>query len=153
MAKYIDKIEFHNLLKEYKEYGDIIENTEGEYTPQHIASCKSKRKNVYNKLGVFFLLIATNYLNKPSYINYSYDWKDDMISEAVLDMVRYIHNYDVDRMDESYTKHGKIPDPFSYFSQYARNGINRLLKERKKDNVLVRLPFIENMDKREFSYE
>jgi hypothetical protein len=132
MAKYIDKLEFHNLLKLYKE---------------------TNSRSAYEKIGGFFLLIAQNYLNKPSYINYSSDWKDDMVSEAVLDMVRYIHNYDVDRMDLEYSQKGKIPDPFSYFSQYARNGINRLLKERKKDNILVRLPFIENMDKREFSYE
>lgn len=132
MAKYIDKIEFHNALKLYKDTGS---------------------RKAYNKIGECFLLIAQNYLNKPSYINYSQDWKDDMISEAVLDMVRYIHNYDVDDMEVLYVTEGRIPDPFSYFSQMARNGSNRLLKVRKKDNILVRLPFIENMDKRESSYE
>ena len=132
MANYINKLEFHNYLKLYHE---------------------TKSKKAYEKIGTYFLLIAKNYLNKPCYINYSYDWKDDMISEAVLDMVRYIHNYDVNLMETRYLEKGKIPDPFSYFSTYARNGINRLLKERKKDNVLIRLPFIENMDKRDMSYE
>ena len=133
MAKYIDKLEFHKELKDYKETGSI----------------KS-----YEKVGKCFLLIARNYINKPFYINYSEDWKDDMISEAVYDMVRYIDNYDVDAMDERHINTGRIPDPFSYFSQYVYNGIMRFLGEKKKDkDVLVRLPFIENIDKREISYE
>jgi hypothetical protein len=133
MAKYIDKLEFHNLLKTYKETGS--------------------RKS-YNEIGKRFLLIAQNYINKPRYINYTDSWKDDLISEAVYDMVRYLHNYDVDRMEELYKTTGKIPDPFSYFSQYCENGMTRYLKERYKDmEVMVKLPFIENMDKREIPYE
>ena len=42
------------------------------------------------------------------------------------------------------------PNPFSYFSQYAYNGISRFLGWKKKDkDFLVRLNFIENMDKRD----
>lgn len=129
---YVDKLEFHKLLKEYK------------YT---------KSKQSYEKIGKIFLTIAYNYLNKPFYINYTDDWKGDMVSEAVLDMIRYIHNYDVDRMETQYIEEEKIPDPFSYFSQYVYNGIMRYLKSKKKDDILVRLPFIENLDKREFTHE
>jgi hypothetical protein len=133
MAKYIDKLEFHNLLKLYHE---------------------TKSRKSYDEIGKRFLLIAQNYINKPRYINYTDAWKDDLVSEAVYDMVRYVHNYDVDRMDLMYTETGKIPDPFSYFSQYCENGMTRYLRERYKDmQVMVKLPFIENMDKRELSYE
>jgi len=133
MAKYIDKIEFHNLLKDYKETG-------------------SRRS--YNEIGKRFLLIAQNYINKPRYINYTESWKDDLISEAVYDMVRYIHNYDVDRMEDGYNSSNRIPDPFSYFSQYCENGMTRYLRDRYKDmNIMVKLPFIENMDKRDSLHE
>lgn len=131
MSKYVDKIEFHNLLKEYRE---------------------TKSPRAYEKIGKRFLLIATNYLNRPYFINYSQDWKDDMTSEAVFDMVRYIDNYDVDKMQKKLDK-GHTPNPFAYFSQYAYNGIMRYLKEKKKDKeFLVKLPFIENIDKRD-TYE
>jgi len=133
MPIYIDKLEFHNLLKDYKE---------------------TKSKRVFEKIGSYFLMIARNYINKPFYINYTHEWKDDMISEAVYDMVRYIDNYNVDDMEYEYVTNKKIPDPFAYFSQYVYNGIMRYLGEKKKDkDVIVRLPFIENMDKRELPYE
>ena len=61
---------------------------------------------------------------------------------------RYIDNYDVDKMEMKWKKEGKIPDPFSYFSTYVYNGIMRFFSVKKKDKqMLVRLPFLENMDK------
>ncbi len=133
MAQYIDKLEFHNNLKKYKE---------------------TECPKAYEKIGKSFLLIAQNYLNRPFYINYSPDWKDDMISEAVFDMCRYIDNYDVEELQRQWEEYGKKPDPFSYFSQYVFNGIMRFLGYKKKDkDVLVRLPFIENIDKREASHD
>lgn len=159
MGKYIDKIEFHNLLKDYRDLGvEIIEMEELEIDGTDIdkddlSRLKSKRKRIYDKIGQRFLMIAKNYLNKPSFINYSPDWKDDMVSEAVYDMVRYIDNYDIDLM-EQYLEEGKTPDPFAYFTRYVPNGAVRLLKERNKDKeVIVRIPFIENIDKRDVSYE
>jgi len=168
MAKYIDKIEFHNLLKEYKGYEDgikhceqIKKNVDDKFTTEEILDAeknirvfKAKQKKPYNEIGKRFLLIAQNYINKPRYINYTESWKDDLVSEAVYDMVRYIHNYDVERMDSRHESAKIIPDPFSYFSQYCENGMTRYLKDRYKDmNIMVKLPFIENMDKREVSYE
>ena len=128
MSKYVDKLEFHHLLKEYNE---------------------TKSPKAYEKIGKRFLLIAINFLNRPYFINYSQDWKDDMVSEAVYDMVRYIENYDIEKMQNN-LDNGKTPNPFAYFSQYAYSGTMRYLKEKKKDrDVLVKLPFIENIDKRD----
>jgi len=126
---YIDKLEFHKALKEYKETGS---------------------SSSYNKVGKYFLLIAENFLNRPRFINYSKDWKDDMISEGVYDMCRYVENYDVDMMEQRMLERDIIPDPFSYFSQFAFNGATRLLKTKYKDmDILVKIPFIENIDKKE----
>lgn len=147
MAVYVNKLEFHNLLKEYRELNFKIEEYQFSDYEDMIPELELRRDKVYEQIGKRFLLIARNYINKPFYINYSSDWKDDMISEAVYDMVRYIDNYNVDMMEER-VKSGKTPDPFSYFSQYVYNGIMRFLGEKKKDkDVLVRLPFLENMDK------
>jgi len=161
MGLYVDKLEFHNLLKEYRDFNlkieelelkikDISDNTSSNlviiYTDE-IDELQDKVDKIYEKIGKRFLLIARNYINKPFYINYSDDWKDNMISEAVYDMVRYINNYNIDLMEER-VQEGKIPDPFAYFSQYVYNGIMRFLGEKKKDKeFLVRLPFLENMDK------
>ena len=156
MGKYIDKIEFHNYLKDYRDLGleieELVDAADGDYQSELIV-IEAKRKRAYEQIGKRFLLMATNYLNKPSFINYSSDWKDDMVSEAVYDMVRYIDNYNVDLMEE-YIANGKTPDPFAYFTRYVPNGAVRLLKERNKDkDVLVRIPFIENIDKRDISHE
>jgi len=151
MAIYVDKIEFHNLLKEYRDLNneiyDINEGTSLTKTVNDLPELESRRDRVYNKIGKRFLKIAKNYLNKPFYINYSDDWKDDMISEAVYDMIRYIDNYNVDIMQERLDS-GGVPDPFAYFTTYVFNGIMRFLGDKKKDkDFLVRLPFLENMDR------
>ena len=62
MAEYIKNKTFLKLLTEYK---------------------KTKNKKIYNEIGKCFLLIATNLLNKPKFINYSEDRKNEMISDAV----------------------------------------------------------------------
>ena len=155
MGKYIDKIEFHNLLKDYRDLNLKINKIQSKLSQDKLEldSLTRKRDKVYDEIGKRFLMIAINFLNKPSFINYTDDWKDDMVSEAVYDMVRYINNYDVVLM-EKYLAEGKTPDPFAYFTRYVPNGAVRLLKERNKDKeVLVRIPFIENIDKRDISYE
>ena len=85
MGKYIDKIEFHNLLRDYRDLNLEIDELElmDDFDIEEINGLKKIRKRIYDKIGKRFLMIATNYLNKPSFINYSADWKDDMISEAV----------------------------------------------------------------------
>ena len=149
MSSYVDKKRFHELLKTYRDLNNLIlEYKQNDEQKHLIPDIQSQVNRVYEKIGKYFLKIAENFLNKPCYINYSKDWKDDMVSEAVFDMVRYIYNYDVEKMEIKEEKTGDVPNPFSYFSQYAYNGISRFLGWKKKDkNFLVRLNFIENMDK------
>jgi len=157
MGKYIDKIEFHNILRDYRNLTIQVEEFHfqpiGKNPEKDLQELIQQKDLVFNKIGRIFLKIAINFMNKPRYINYTDDWKDDMVSEAVYDMIRYIHNYDIELM-EKYLKSGKIPDPFAYFTQYVRNGATRYLSERYKDgDIMVRIPFIENMDKRDITYE
>jgi len=192
MANYIDKLEFHKYLVEYRKlseklqfdndidkYNHLLKQYEsGDYvfgvdldaesidkitkhkekyvgyiplTEEELKTLNRKKDKVYNEIGKRFILIAKNFGNKPRYINYSQDRKDDMIAEGYYDMLRYIDNYDHDgRLENEYQQNGTIPDPFSYFSTYAKNGCGRYLQEMYGGmEVFVRLPFLENMDKKE----
>jgi len=64
-----------SLLKEVKVYKDT--------------GCRSEN------LGQMILLIATRYSEKGSFAGYTY--KDDMVCEAVLTCIKYMHNFDVEK--------------------------------------------------------
>ena len=94
-----------NLLKELKRYSDT--------------GCRTE------ELGRMFLLIATKYAEKGSFAGYSY--KDDMICEAVLTCIKYMHNFDV-------YKEGA--NPFAYFSKITHNAfLNFIAKQKKHSNI------------------
>lgn len=115
MAEYIDNNEFYNLLKEYRE---------------------TKSKKTYEKLGKMFLLIPTNLLNRTSFINYTQDRKDEMISDAVYYMCRYVDRYDLERTN-----------PFAYFTMIATNAIRQYINSHKKrDAVFTSIEYIDNAD-------
>ena len=93
------------LLEEVKRYVDT--------------GCKSEA------LGEMLLLIATRYAEKGSFAGYS--WKDDMICEAVLTCIKYMHNFDVDK---------EGANPFAYFSKVIHNAfLNFIAKQKKHSNI------------------
>ena len=76
---------------------------------------------VSEELGQMFLKIAQRYASRPNFYGYSY--KDDMVGDAVLRMMRYVSKFDVD--------HPKA-NPFSYFTMIAhRQFLQSLGKEKK----------------------
>lgn len=90
---YIDNKKFYEVLKEY-----IFEkrraDSNGEEPPK-----------IPEYVGFCLLEIAKNFANKYRFSNYSY--KDEMISDAVLNNVLYLDRFDPDR----------TTNPFSYFTQ------------------------------------
>jgi len=113
-ANYVDNKEFNKLIKHYFE------------TESNLS---------YQALGKIFLKIAKNILNRPNFVNYSYDRKEDMVSDATYNMVRYIKSYDV--------KHN---NPFAYFSQLAFNAFKQDINKKNKDKKLyTSLDYVENM--------
>lgn len=113
MAEYVNNKEFHNLLKEYRETGS---------------------KKTYEKIGKSFLLIAKNLLNKSNFINYTPDRKDEMISDAVYYMCRYIEKFDVSRKN-----------PFAYFTMIARNAFLQNINDyTKRDCLFTSIEYIDN---------
>lgn len=114
---YVNNKQFLKLLIEYK---------------------KTKNRRTYNEIGKIFKLIAENVLNKPSYINYTQDRKDEMVSEATFTMCRYIFLFN----------EKKYNNPFGYFTRYAYNAFNLYFKKQKKlKDTFISLSFIENFDK------
>ena len=115
MAEYIKNKEFLRLLREYE---------------------VTKGKKVYNEIGKCFLLIATNLLNKPKFINYTPDRKDEMISDAVYYMCRYVDKFDTTRTN-----------PFAYFTTVARNAFLQNIQDyNKRDDMFTNIEYIENVD-------
>ncbi|MFA5484953.1 MAG: hypothetical protein WC260_01765 [Candidatus Pacearchaeota archaeon] len=113
---YFSNQEFLQLLIEYK---------------------KTQSKKVYNEIGKLFISISTNLLNKTSFINYSQDRKDEMISDAVYSMCRYIDKYDISR-----------DNPFAYFTRFAFNAFMNNINNYKKLNERFRnVSFIDNFEK------
>jgi hypothetical protein len=117
MSNYVDDKQFLELLIKYQE---------------------TKDRKTYNEIGKIFILIAKNILNKPCYINYTQDRKDEMISEATHVMCRYMHLFDKEKSNK----------PFAYFTRFAYNAFNLYFKKRKRiEDTFISLSFIENFDK------
>jgi DNA-directed RNA polymerase specialized sigma subunit len=94
-----------------------------------------KNETASKYIGTSLMLIAKKILNKPCFINYSPDRKDDMISDATFFMVKYMKRYDPNR-----------GNPFAFFSQICFNAfIMGIKKQKKKDNMFVSLDYIENL--------
>lgn len=116
MAEYINNKEFYSLLKEYRE---------------------TKSKRLYEEIGKCFLLISRNLLNKTNFIDYSQDRKDEMVSDAVFYMCRYIERFDLERKN-----------PFAYFTTVAKNAFLQNINDyNKRDEMFTSIEYIDNCDK------
>jgi DNA-directed RNA polymerase specialized sigma24 family protein len=83
---------------------------------------KYKETNVVSEeLGNMFLKIATRYASRPNF--YSYSYKDEMISDAVLRMMKYVEKFNPDHPSAN---------PFSYFTMVAYRQFLQTLKKEKK---------------------
>lgn len=115
MADYINNKYFYSLIKEYKD---------------------TNSKKVYENLGKCFLLISQNLLNKSSFINYTPDRKDEMISDAVFYMCKYINRYNLERTN-----------PFAYFTKIARNAFLQSINDyKKRENMFTSIEYIDNIE-------
>jgi len=111
--EYVNNQQFLQLMKDYR---------------------KNKDKRTYEEIGKIFLLISSNLLNKSCFINYTQDRKDEMTSDAVFFMCRYIDRYDL-----------KKTNPFAYFTRVAYNGfIQNINDYNKRDSMFSSIEYIEN---------
>lgn len=94
-----------NLLKELKIYLETDVQTE--------------------KLGDMLLLLAKRYSYRGNFAGYTY--KDDMICEAVLTCLKYMHNFDLNV---------EYPNPFAYFSKIIHNSFLNYIRKQKKHSEI-----------------
>jgi len=128
---YVNNKEFYQALVEYK-----------------ILCTRAKEagtdKPVVSKyLGSCFLKIATHLSYRPNFCNYQY--RDDMVSDAVENQLTYIHNFDPDYTSP---KTGGKMNPFAYFTQICYYAfLRRIGREKKqmeiKDKIIERSQFDE----------
>lgn len=90
---------------------------------------KAKKKNLPEPplteyIGEAILLICQNIAKKPNFSGYSY--KDEMISDAVINVIKYISNFDPEVSNS----------PFSYISTIAHFAFIRRIKAEKKQTYI-----------------
>jgi DNA-directed RNA polymerase specialized sigma24 family protein len=82
------------------------------------------KPQVSNYIGQSILLICNNLAKKPNFSGYTY--KQDMISDGIIDCIAAVDNFDPDRTN----------NPFAYFTQIAWNAfIRRIHKEKKQTYI------------------
>jgi DNA-directed RNA polymerase specialized sigma24 family protein len=97
---------------------------------------------ISNDLGKILLTIAENYACKGSF--HGYTWKEDMVSEAVLTCIRYIHNFDPMRQ--------KRPNPFAYFTMIIHRSFLTYIRKQKKHSQ-IKNELYDTFNAEEFSSE
>lgn len=79
---------------------------------------------ISEELAKMIMLIAENYSKKPSFIGYT--WRQDMISEAILTCIKYIHNFNPE----------KSKNPFAYISTICQRSFLMFIKKQKKHSEI-----------------
>lgn len=86
------------------------------------------------RLGKMFLLLAKKYSERGNFAGYTY--KDDMICEAILTCLKYMHNFDPTIEN---------PNPFAYFSRIIHNSFLNFISKQKKHSAIKDICY-KNMD-------
>lgn len=120
MADYINGKELHEELSlYYYAYQDAIKNN-------------TEKPSISEKLGDAFMQIANRMMSRPNFYGYSY--KDDMISDAIMQCIAKVHTYDPSRANVEY------PSAFGWVSQLCWNAaLGRIKKEQHQSSVKARL--------------
>jgi hypothetical protein len=105
---YINNTDFYDALVEYK--SKCVPGSPKPKVPEYIGEC--------------FMKIAENLAKRPNYFGYSF--KDEMILDAIENMLLYCHNFDPK----------KSSNPFAYFTQIAWYAfLRRIAKEKKQQYI------------------
>jgi hypothetical protein len=134
---YVNNKQFRQYLIEYNEYElmlNKIKSVNGVKCEEYDYVLK-KQNRVKNEIGKIFVRICQGLLKKPNFINYSWDRKDDMLSDACYYMSRFIHKFDTTK-----------DNPFSYFTQACFNAYRQNINKCKKNsNMFQPLGYIEQI--------
>ena len=112
-----------------KKRGEIIKKKEHYVDKKELLFEMAKYKETgvaSEELGEMINAIATNFASKGSYSGYT--WKDDMIQDAVLTCLKYMHNFDAEKY--------KYPNPFGYFTTIVCHSFLNYIKKQKKHSEI-----------------
>jgi DNA-directed RNA polymerase specialized sigma24 family protein len=121
VAHYVDNKEFYKALVEY---GKDVRRAKRN---------GMEKPDVTEYLGGCILQISQHLAFKPNFANYSF--KDEMISDAVENCLKYIGNFNPK----------KSTNPFAYFTQIAYYAFIRRIHKEKRVAV-TKQKYIENLD-------
>jgi DNA-directed RNA polymerase specialized sigma24 family protein len=88
-----------------------------------------------DKIGAAIIQIATRRCNSRQFVGYSNNWKEELISNAIMTATIRCHNFDP----------SKSNNPFAYLTQICNNAILEQLKKEKK-NLYVKYKSMEETD-------
>ena len=91
-------------------------------------------------LGACFIKIATRLATKGNF--YGYTYKDEMISDGILDCVKAVNNFDP----------AKTQNPFGYFTQIIYYAFIRRIKEEKKKHDTI-ISYIHELNPEDFGID
>ena len=87
---------------------------------------KKQKPQVSEYIGKAIYLICFNLSKKSNFSQYSSQWLQEMISDATLDCIAAVDNFNPD----------KTSNPFGYFTMIAWNAfIRRITKEKKQTYI------------------
>ena len=87
------------------------------------------------EIGRMLLLLAKRYSERGNFSGYT--WKDDMIGDAVMTCIRYMHNFDPEKQEK--------PNPFAYFSRIIHNSFLSYISKQKTHSKIKDLCY-KNLD-------
>lgn len=122
---YVDNAKLYQELVDYKKKREDAENS------------GRKKPKLPDYIGEAILKIASRLSYRPNFANYSY--REEMVSDAVLNCITYIDNFDPD-LSKS---------PFGYLTQICWFSFVRIINKEKKEKY-VQFKLAESQNNPEF---
>jgi|688.fasta_scaffold06393_9 hypothetical protein len=109
---YVDNARLYQELVDYKKKREDAENS------------GRKKPKLPDYIGESILKIASRLSYRPNFANYSY--REEMVSDAVLNCITYIDNFDPD----------VSKSPFGYLTQICWFSFVRIINKEKKEKYI-----------------
>lgn len=144
---YVDNVAFYNAFKQRKELVNSSLISAGLITSDELSSLSHEDRKILIKkakrvgniipkiddfLGNCFLDMANNIIYKYNFNRYPY--KDEMISDGIVDCLKYVDTFDSSR-----------ENPFAYFTSAISNAFIRRIKREKREGY-VKSKLLSNSD-------
>lgn len=114
---YLNNKHLYGVMIRYRNL--LIESREKEAKPPKIP----------DDIGKAIMAICNNLVKKSNFSGYSSQYREEMVSDGMMDCIAAIDNFDPD----------KTNNPFAYFTQIAWNAfIRRIQKEKKQQYIKLK---------------